>query len=350
MIHTAISPGKLIFSGEHAVIYGEPAIVGAIARYTTVRFKPIHRSNTLKTVLKGMTAGRNFPLQALNRLHDMLDERFERFRHGDLAVKNILQRPDDLVLYTLAQLARQFPVPGRSAQHGLPTPGHLQTESDLPLGAGMGSSAAVIAATMVLYEHLLNKPLSLKARFQRIRFCERLQHGKGSAIDATAVTYGGVHYLENEIPQPINTNLSNWYWILSGIPESSTGECLTYVRQHFAKDSVLWRTFGHCTRSLHNCLQSKRPPNDVLRENHRLLKRIGVVTSASDKLISDIEAHGGYAKVSGAGSIRGQHSGVIIVWHAEPEALSRFLNDHYANLSWGAVDIASQGSHLQASA
>ncbi|MDO5091645.1 MAG: GHMP kinase, partial [Cardiobacteriaceae bacterium] len=189
---SARAPGKLILSGEHSVVYGAPALVMAVARYTTVRFTPLHETGVLKTVLQGFSQGAAYPLSGLARLKDKLDRRFEQFARGERPVQNILHRPDDLVIYTLATLLRQLPLPGRSNRHRLPVPGRLSTESELPLGAGMGSSAAAIAATLVLYEHLTDHPLSHEQRFEHIRFCERLQHGKGSAIDAAAVTWGGI--------------------------------------------------------------------------------------------------------------------------------------------------------------
>lgn len=344
-MNAARSPGKLILSGEHAVVYGAPAIVATIARYTTVRFHPIHRSRSLRTALKGIASGRSLPIAALDRLRTLLDRRFERFRGGDLAIRNILQRPDDLVLYTLAQLARQLPVPGRTTR-GLPMPGHLHSESELPLGAGMGSSAAVIAATLVLYEHLLNKPHTLQERFERVRFCERLQHGNGSAIDAAAVTYGGIHRLDRQIPRTLDIRLDNWYWILSGIPESSTGECVAGVRTRFSRDDALWAAFRACTESLGEALRRRRSPADALRENHALLKRIGVVPETTAHLIEAIERAGGSAKISGAGSIRGDKGGIVIVWHPDATRLRDLIDRQFPGLSWGAVTIAPQGACL----
>lgn len=341
----ARAPGKLILSGEHAVAYGAPALVAALARYTTVRFRPIHRSRSLRTTLKGIASGRSLPVAALDSLRALLDRRFERFRNGTLPIRNILQRPDDLLLYTLAQFARQLPVPGRTP-YGLPMPGHLHSESDLPLGAGMGSSAAVIAATLVLYEHLLDKPQTLNARFERIRFCERLQHGSGSSVDAAAVTYGGIHRLDRSIPQAFDIRLDNWYWILSGIPESSTGECVSSVRTRLAGDEALWAAFRACTESLGEALQKRRSPVDALRENHTLLKRIGVVPEATTCLIESIERAGGGAKISGAGSIRGDKGGIVIAWHPDAERLRDLIDRRFPGLAWGAVTIAAQGAAL----
>ncbi len=343
MIVQARAPGKIILSGEHAVVYGAPALVAAVARYTTVYFHPVKRSRSLRTALKGIAMGRQFPLSALNTLSEKLDARFEAFSAGKLPVNNILQRPDDLMLYTLAQIAGRLPFPGAN-QQGLPTPGHLHTQSELPLGAGMGSSAAIIAATMVLYEYLLDKPQTPSQRFERIRFCERLQHGKGSAIDAAAVTYGGIQWLAQRQPSAVSAQLSDWYWILSGIPESSTGECVAHVREHHANDTALWDAFSDCTRELHKTLEAQQSPEMVIKENQKLIERIGVAPQKTQHLINAIETSGGAAKISGAGSVRGDNGGIVVVWHPDYAALATLMQTTYPDLEWGKLEISPTGA------
>ncbi|PIE82330.1 MAG: GHMP kinase [Cardiobacteriales bacterium] len=346
MGYCAKAPGKLILSGEHSVVYDAPAIVAAIAEYTQVCFHPIHRSNSIKTVFKGLPIGKPYPLTALRKLKHKLDRRFEQFIRGELSVSHILHRPDDLAVYALATFFQHLPMPGKTSRKHLPIPGRLSSESTLPLGAGMGSSAAAIAATIVLYEHLLEHPLTLTQRFERIRFCERLQHGKGSALDAAAVTYGNILYLENGQPKPLDIQLDNhWYWILQGIPTSSTGECVSHVRQHFGHDQTLWQAFSDCTQALTAALENHHNPKHIIRENHQLLRRIGVVPDATNALIKTITDHGGGAKISGAGSVHGQRGGIIIVYHDDPEAMQTLLKSH-PHRRWGKLTIAPQGARL----
>lgn len=342
----ARSPGKIILSGEHAVVYGQPALVAAVARYTTVSFHALSRGNSLRTALAGIASGRRTPLNALQTLRDKLDSRFEAFAKGELAVKNILQRPDDLMLYTLAQIAGHF-LPARDGQGRL-RPGQLRTHSELPLGAGMGSSAAIIAATMVLYEHLLNQPQSLAERFARIRFCERLQHGKGSAIDAAAVTYGGVQVLREQQPQALDVQLPHYYWLLTGIPQSSTGECVAAVRERFGREEALWQAFGDCTLALQAALQRQDGAEmaAAIRENQRLLQHIGVVPAASADLIAALEAAGAAAKISGAGSIRGDAGGMLLIYHEDEAALRDLLARRYPQLKWGKLVLAAEGAAM----
>ena len=251
-----------------------------------------------------------------------------------------------VVIYSLATLLRHLPLPGFSAGSRLPVPGRLSSHSELPLGAGMGSSAAAIAATLVLYEHLLGRPMSDQQRFERVRFCERLQHGKGSAIDATATVYGGLHVLRDGSPAPLAANLgSGWYWILSGIPIVSTGECVAYVRQQHGNDTALWQRFADTTTALQEALTTGADPRPALRENHRLLQHIGTVPAPAAALIAAIEAAGGAAKISGAGAHRGAGGGIILAYHPDPQAIPALLAAQ-PPLTWDALHIAPRGAHI----
>lgn len=325
-ITTARSPGKLILSGEHSVVYGAPAIVAAVARYTTVRFTPIIRGDRIEALINDFPNIAEYPLRGITKLKEKLDSRFEQFMSGKRPIWKILNRPEDLVIYTLAHLAQHIPLPGPRNDLPLPNPGRLHSHSDLPLGAGMGSSAAAIAATLILYEHLLNHPLTLEQRFERIRFCERLQHGKGSAIDAAAVTYGGIQMLRDQHPTALQTSLNQcWYTYLHGIPCVSTGETVSHVRSQHGNDAALWKHFTTLTEAFETTLQQAQDPRDLIKENHRLLTHIGVVPKEAANLIAQIEASGGAAKISGAGAHYGEKGGMILIYHPDHDTLLHLL-------------------------
>ena len=346
------APGKVILSGEHSVVYGAPALVVAIEAYTEVWFEPIHLSHGLQTAFESLSEGQLYPLDLLKTFKQRLDSRFDRFLRGDLAVQNILQRPDDLAVYTMSALLQLLPVPGGQPNHRLPVPGRLHSSSALPLGAGMGSSAAIIGATIVLYEHLLKRPQTMSDRFEQVRFCERLQHGKGSAVDAAAVTYGGINRVQNgavSVPSLANMDQlwqgEGWYRVLSGSPVTSTGECVSAVRQMFGSDHALWQSFEDCTDALQLALENGQSPLAALRENHQLLSRLRIVPTTATHFIDAIEASGGAAKICGAGAVRGEKAGVILVYQPDKEAFQSVMAN-YSHFSWDWLKIADQGATL----
>ncbi|ANB35634.1 hypothetical protein CCR90_03090 [Rhodovulum sulfidophilum] len=346
----AHAPGKIILSGEHAVVYGAPALAVAVAIYTEVWFRPIHPSDGLKTVFEQVSQGAFYPLSRLGHFKQSLDRRFDSFLRGELKVQQILQRPDDLIVYTLMSLAQRLPMPGKSPGHCLPVPGQLGGTSALPLGAGMGSSASIIAATMVLYETLLDRLHSTEERFEWVRFCERLQHGKGGAIDAAAVTHGGAVRVQGDsrhapaiAPGHGIWRGDGWYWVLHGKPDSSTGECVAAVREAHGDDQALWQGFEACTDAFQAALETDSSPLESLRENHRLLRRIGVVPEAAARFVEEVELAGGAAKICGAGSIRGDHGGVILVHQPDAPAMARLMEGH-PDLRWAPLHVAPAGA------
>ncbi|MEM9342511.1 MAG: GHMP kinase [Pseudomonadota bacterium] len=347
----ARAPGKLILSGEHSVVYGRPALAVAIETYIEIWFTPLHQTGGLRTVFENLTPGSFYPFDILKGFKDGLDRRFEDFMKGGLPVQNILQRPEDLAVYALTSLIPNLPVPGSSAG-GLPVPGQLTSRSSMPLGAGLGSSAAVVAATAVLYEHLLRRPQSLQDRFERVRFCERLQHGRGSAIDASAVVFGGlnrvhgdgVHQVEMAADHPFLASEA-WYWVHTGTPVSKTGECVAAVRSGHGEDVALWDAFEACTVRFEAALHAGEDPRAVMTENHELLCRIGVVPELTRLFIAEVEADGGAAKVSGAGAVRGDHGGVVLVYQEDAEAMATLMQNH-PGFRWERVSVARDGAAL----
>ncbi|MFY0596726.1 MAG: hypothetical protein JXQ85_09870 [Cognatishimia sp.] len=352
----AHAPGKLILSGEHSVLYGAPALAMAIAQYTEVWFQPLSPGEGLKTAFQNLSAGASYPLKMLGNFKSSLDQRFDQFLRGDLEVHKILTRPDDLAVYTLASLlqdaaeSQDGEITGIGAVGHLPAPGQLGSRSDLSIGAGMGSSAAVVAATTVLFETLLDRPKTLEERYKRVRFCERLKHGKAGPIDASAVVRGGlvkVNGTSVEVPQvPKDHGLlkgDGWYWVLHGSPESGTGDCVAAVRKAHGHDTPLWDDFAACTHALEDALVTAASPKEAIQENQRLLERIGVVPEAAQRFIQDLGAQGATAKICGAGSVTGDFGGAMLVHWNDHEAMTQFMAQH-PSLAWSRLQMAERGA------
>lgn len=360
----AHAPGKLILSGEHSVLYGAPALAMAIAQYTEVWFKPLSPGEGLKTAFENLSSGENYPLKLLSQFKSSLDRKFDQFMRGELPVHKILGRPDDLAVYTLASLLQDHAdqpskvnalvnssaITGLGAVNHLPAPGQLGSKSQLTIGAGMGSSAAVVAATTVLFETLLDRPKTLDERYERVRFCERLKHGRAGPIDAAAVVRGGLIRVGDvgfDVPEiaPDHGLLAGkgWYWILHGRPQSSTGECVSAVRAAHGKDRPLWDSFAAITQALCDALSTGADPDPALRENQRLLEHIGVVPSPTKALTDRVQTLGGAAKICGAGSVQGPFGGAVLVHLDDGDAMTKLMAE-YPDLSWSTLRMATEGA------
>lgn len=355
----AHAPGKLILSGEHSVLYGAPALAMAIDLYTEVWFKPLSLGGGLRTAFANLSEGATYPVKLLSQFKSKLDNRFEQFARGELHVQDVLSKPDDLAVYTLAAILNEKAgdsdvMLGIGAVHHFPSPGELGSRSALPIGAGMGSSAAIVAAITVLFEKLLNRPKTLSERLDRVRFCERLKHGKAGPIDAASVVYGGVVQVtdlgQKARPTPLALEEAHslasgagWYWVQHGRPSAGTGECVSLVAQNHASDRALWEAFGAVTSEFEGAISEDADPKQIIAENQKLLQRIGVVPDAAQEFVAEVEAVGGAAKICGAGSIRGDAGGAVLVYLNDPDAMSALMARH-PSLTWGSLRMALSGA------
>lgn len=323
----ASAPGKIILSGEHSVIYGAPAIATAVQQSVSAQFIP-QITNSITLIAENI--GRlTLSLNDLHQLHSECDQRFESFRLGEIAIEAVLETPLDLVAYCLAEA-------------GFSRTGTLSIQSDIPTGAGMGSSAAVIAAVLRLVE---SKQSEVEKLLKQVRYCERLQHGRGSSIDAASVTYGGVVKVESDGVESLDVDLGEgWYSWNSGKPVSSTGQVVSHVRKRFSQ-SAIWREFHQVTNQLLTGLTVRDSAliADSIMTNHRLLAELGVVPEPVQKIISRFQQCGYAAKVCGAGSLKGNSGGQVLVYSSDnnPTDFAKALG-----IQLSPVQQAYQGAQL----
>ena len=82
----------------------------------------------------------------------------------------------------------------------------------------------------------------------------------------------------------------------------------------------------------------------MIRENHRLLSDIGVVPKKVKQFIEEVQAVGAAAKICGAGSIRGDRAGAVLVVHDDAEVLRTVCQRYHYTIE--SVEVASQGLHV----
>ncbi|MFW1677889.1 mevalonate kinase [Pontibacter sp. JAM-7] len=300
----AQAPGKLILSGEHSVVYGAPALAMAVQERVEVSFTPAPCSEQL-TFLSPVFAETSIALSSLSGWRMQLDQAYQQFLDGQLSMSEVLGQPIELLFYILSL----YP----------PTGGCFTLNSSIPTGAGLGSSAAVIAAMLQCTPARL---LERCAFMQQVRFCERLQHGRGSLLDAATVTFGGAVKVQNDRVSAVSLPLgSGWCRMDTGRPDCSTGDVVEQVRLRYA-ESHIWNEFADLTDQIEQNWLRVDKVIGLIRDNHRLLQQIGVVPDRVAALIQQIENLGGAAKVSGAGAHRGDQAGQVLVFLPEDVSIN----------------------------
>jgi mevalonate kinase len=341
--HVAVSaPGKLILMGEHAVVYGRPALVAAIDLRLTARFHPLpeEAGATVHLDLPGLHHHERLSWDDLRSYAGAVRGRWEGYARkpgaqGFRAVRG--GDPAHVVKVALGEAAEwlagiETPVP----LSGL----RLRIDSELPIGSGFGSSAATATAVVAgcLAVHGRSE-LSNVSNIERLALeVERRQHGLPSGVDGATVLYGGVLWarrlpeggLERERITARSTLLGRLRVYDTGTPADPTGAVVAAVRERRDRDPAaverLLDRMEAATRSFRDQLEEGAEDPDrtlhLIREHEACLEGLGVVPEEARAVIRRVEAEGGAAKISGAGSLRGPGAGSLLVYHPDPERIS----------------------------
>lgn len=280
----AVAPAKVILTGEHFVVYGVSAIVGAVN---------IHSRATVSWRRDGRIAATSSPVRYAA---SFVDEHSNALQGGRTA-QTLLQPICRAALSVLEQFA--------SRRQGL----NVHIHSDIPVGVGLGSSAAVavstIAATMRLLRRKLNREVIIRLAFDS----ERLIHGIPSGIDQTISTFGGVIIYKKEKPFQ-RLPLRHGFPIIVGNTGRirSTGTIVSKVRAFLAERDRLAQQIMRSAESIsRRASAALRQGNmmklgELMNQNHELLRQIEVSTRQLDRLVMAAREAGAFgAKLTGAG-------------------------------------------------
>ncbi|MCR4305965.1 MAG: hypothetical protein NUV73_02690, partial [Candidatus Daviesbacteria bacterium] len=197
------APGKIHLLGEHMVVYGKPAIIATVNLRITANI---------------------LPAKTKTRLEEM-QQVIEPIIKKELGIKTI-------------------------------PPYQLTITSQLPIGAGLGSSAAVSAACIAaLLSHLKIKwDLNLinKLAYE----AEKVFHGNPSGGDNSTVVFGGLIWFRKESPdlkiiQPVPFTIphklaKNFVLINTGKPSETTKQMVELVSTKFkVKSKKFKEIFDH---------------------------------------------------------------------------------------------------------
>jgi mevalonate kinase len=167
---TVSAPGKITLLGEHAVVYGKPALVSAIDRrlYVTMeeRADSAIRVSALDLHIPGLIL---------------------TFKEGS---KDYLIETDyDRIVDAMSYVKKAIEI---SSKHlGSKSGVNVTIRSEMPVGAGLGTSAAIAVGTIAAYTRLLGHELSLDEIARLGHMTELEVQGAASPMDTAISTLGG---------------------------------------------------------------------------------------------------------------------------------------------------------------
>jgi len=316
---TCSSPAKLILSGEHAVVYGCPALSMAINISATCDCSYTSSTNNqISLELTNYGEKHCLPNLVWHKLASDIESRFALFEANTAAIHSVLSKPIDLILVTLHHFDLLHPIKAGEWS--------FKIHSEIPTGRGLGSSAAIIIGLLkTLYEqhHIEVENDTLLALAQRI---EARQHGQSSGIDPATIIHGGL--LEFQSNQPIKRHHSHKLqgWLIdTGQPQSTTGQAVFYVKQHHQANHTLWKAFEENTKLIIEAWDQEQVSTflEGIQKNQTLLEDIGVVPHIIQTFIRTLNDNlHATAKVCGAGSVSGEQAGIVLCFcEHSPEQL-----------------------------
>ena len=291
MTVTASAPGKLIILGEHAVVYGKPAIAVAIDRRIRCTL-----SKAAETTLNG--------------------KYFEAEKHPYLG-------------RMMAQAS--FPL-------------RIETESTIPSGSGLGSSAALTTSFLKALNALNNVKEDSKKLAEDAFHVEYDVQGSASPLDTSASTHGmgiSVNGPEDagEHLWDISMNERTWSVRDIKIPKMTlvightgihapTGPLVDKVGRYrkkctFASDMV--DEIGRITEEGMSALRKSDlvKLGKLMTEDHKLLSILGVSCAELNKLVNASLRYSYGAKLTGAGG-----GGSMVALTDRPEKVCESISLH----------------------
>jgi mevalonate kinase len=274
-IATGRAPGKVILFGEHAVVYGCPAIA-----------VPVSQVQALAFAENGL-AGQGAVVLAPD-----LDRR--------VAVREAV--PDD-PLACIVRLSLE-------AMRCAPDPDLTVTvTSTVPVARGMGSGAAVSTAVVRALAGYFHHWLTSQAISDLVYQTEVLYHGTPSGIDNTVIAFEKPVYFVRDVTREV-------FWV--GQPfllavadtgiQSPTREAVGDLRRRYQAEPERYRPLFEEAGSL--AVEARAAIargavdelGDLMDRNHALLQQMGVSCQELDRLVGAAHEGGALgAKLSGAG-------------------------------------------------
>lgn len=258
--------GKIILAGEHAVVYGYPAIATTLKLEVRIIAKP------------SATPGLVF-----------LNPKIDPEHKSAFLFVEVLPK----LVQLLGPRVRKL---------------EFKIDSDIPGGCGLGSSAALSVGLIRAVLDFLGESKSPQQIADMALELEKIFHGNPSGVDHTVIAQEGMIWFqrgqfEKIIPKKyLNLKIS------MASPHAGTLAAVQAVRRRYEADPVettkIFEAISQLTFTMRASIEQGDLPEigRLMTHNHELLKKLGVSTDELDALCAQAIKNGALgAKLTGAG-------------------------------------------------
>ena len=325
------------------MVYNKPAIIAAVSKRCFVEIRPTNYSK-IKIYSKNFIKEITLTSEEIIKKFNNAQKDWETYSgNNDVnLLKHITKNDLDYPQIIIGQFLNYFKLKSVGGFD-------LIIDSEIPVGAGMGSSGALAVSIIGALSLFTNKPLDKKTINEIAFLAEQKKHGKPSGGDNSTSCFGGlVWFKKDEGLKPLGIDLpksvsNNFYIINTGTPKETTGEMVSLVRGMIEKNpDQIQEIFDEQEKLVKELLVALKNKVDeeiieIIKSGEANLEKIGVVSKFSQNIIREIENSGGAAKICGAGGIS-KSTGIILIYHREETRLKEIGLD-YQSLILGAEGL-----------
>lgn len=299
-ISHAEAPTKVILSGEHAVVYGFPALVMALDL----------KVGATAEVTDGDTIVVTSP---------------ELGTYG-IDMKSSVGRGDKRLMAAAEVATHVKKKIGGGG--GL----NIRTWGNAPIAAGIGSSASSFVSVASSCFNALGHEPTKQELFEAAMVGERIVHENPSGVDVEIAISGGViRYVKSKgsSKSPITAQIP--LLVVNTRDPRRTGDMVAKFRmalENGGETAQLWLNhIGHLTPQIEKALENEslELAGALMTSNHLALSFFGMSTPNLDKIVFESIESGAYgAKLTGAG---GGGSAIVLVTEDASENINRRMNE-----------------------
>ncbi len=266
-VATGSSHGKVILTGEHSVVYGHYAIaIPLVSNEVTTTITENDTGVILKSALYNGNI-KNAP---------------KELKHLVIVINKVFDE-----LYIIKPHI------------------NIDINSCLPLKRGMGSSAAVVAATVRALYAYYHTELTRAKLFELTDFAENIAHGNSSGIDTRATIFlKPLLFAKGKNLQQINIELDAYLVIADTGIKGKTKTAVDHIKTNYPQNKKYIDKLAEYTNYSINAIKNSNSIGlgHYMTESHQTLKKLGVSHAQLDKFVETaLKANALGAKLTGGG-------------------------------------------------